>query len=299
MFDVDYDVMVQFLVGEMVLIYFDFKVVVMVYGKVVVLFDDVVVVECVMVLVLVVYDDVVVMWVLECWQVLGVKLVVLVQVCVELVLDCGDVVEVKCQLEMVFKFGGDDVWCQFGCVLVGVCDVVQVVWLFEVMVIFECLLVDECVWLVMSELGDWLGWWVYVLCIVNVVVVCFYFLVIYVWVVQMMLCVGDCVVVQVLFKQVIGCVFGDIYLCLVYVSMLVQGGDYLVVVKFLVSGKQSVDIYNLCVVLVVKVDDKVMLVMFYCQLQKLFEEICQFSVFLFGQLVEMQGLKDEVLVWYD
>lgn len=297
--DADHDVMAQLMAGEMALTHSDLKAAATAYGKAAALSDDAAVAERATALALAVHDDAAATRALERWQALGAKPAALAQARAELALDRGDAAEAQRQLETVLKLGGDDAWRQFGRVLVGTRDAAQAARLLEAMATPERLPADERAWLAMSELGDRLGRRAYALRIANAAAARFHSSATYAWAAQMTLRAGDRAAAQALLKQAIGRAPGDTHLRLAYASMLAQGGDYPAAAKFLASGKQSADIYNLRAALAAKADDKATLAMLYRQLQKSPEEIRQSSAFLLGQLAEMQGLKDEALAWYD
>ncbi len=297
--DADHDVMAQLMAGEMALTHSDLKTAAAAYGKAAALSNDPQVAERATALALAVHDDASATRALERWQALGAKPAALAQARAELALDRGDAAEARRQLERVLKLGGEDAWRQFGRVLVGARDSAQAARLLEALATPERLPADERAWLAMSELGDRLGRRAYALRIANAAAAHFHSSATYAWAAQMTLRAGDRAAAQALLKQAIARAPADTHLRLAYATMLAQGGDYPAAAKFLAGGRQSADIYNLRAALAAQANDKQTLAMLYRQLQKSPPEIRRSSVFLLGQLAEMQGLKAAALAWYD
>ena len=297
--DAAHDVMAQLMAGEMALTHSDLKAAATAYGKATALSDDPQVAERATALALAVHDDTAAVRSIERWQALGATPAALAQARAALALDRGDGAEAQRQLELVLKFGGDDAWRQFGRVLVGARDAAQAARLLEALATPERLPADEHAWLAMSELGDRLGRRAYALRIAQAAAARFHSSATYTWAAQMTLRSGDRAAAQALLKKAIARAPGDVHLRLAYATMLAQGGDYPAAAKFLASGKQSADIYNLRAALAAQANDKQTLAMLYRQLQKSPDDIRQSSAFLLGQLAEMQDLKAEALAWYD
>ncbi len=297
--DADHDVMAQLMAGEMALTHSDLKTAAAAYGKAAALSSDPQVAERATALALAVHDDASATRALERWQALGAKPAALAQARAALALDRGDAAEAQRQLESVLKLGGEDAWRQFGRVLVGARDAAQAARLLEALATPERLPADERAWLAMSELGDRLGRRAYALRIANAAVARFHSSATYAWAAQMTWRAGDRAAAQALLKQAIARAPDDIHLRLAYATMLAQGGDYPAAAKFLASGKQSADIYNLRAALAAQANDQQTLAMLYRQLQTSPDDIRQSSAFLLGQLAEMQNLKAEALAWYD
>lgn len=297
--DADHDVLAQLLAAEMALTHSDLKTAAAGYGKAAQLSGDAQVAERATELALAVHDDAAAEKALARWQALGAPAPDLAQSRAQLALDRGDAAEARKQLEQLIALGGPDAWRRFGRVLVGARDSAQAARLLEAMATPERLPDDERAWLAMSELGERLGRRDYALRIGKAAVQRFRTPTTYAWTAQMMLRSGDRAGAKDLLHRAIVDHPDETRLRLAYATMLAQGGDYPAAAKFLASGKQSADIYNLRAALAAKANDRRTLAMLYRQLKQSSQDIRDASAFLLGQLAEMQGMKQEALDWYD
>ncbi|MEW5834815.1 MAG: tetratricopeptide repeat protein [Pseudomonadota bacterium] len=297
--DADHDVLAQLLAAEMALTHSDLKTAAAGYGKAAQLSGDAQVAERATELALAVHDDAAAEKALARWQALGAPAPDLAQSRAQLALDRGDAAEARKQLEQLIALGGPDAWRRFGRVLVGARDSAQAARLLEAMATPERLPDDERAWLAMSELGERLGRRGYALRIGKAAVQRFHTPTTYAWTAQMMLRSGDRAAAKDLLHRAIVDHPDETRLRLAYATMLAQGGDYPAAAKFLASGKQSADIYNLRAALAAKANDSKTLAMLYRQLKQSSQDIRDASAFLLGQLAEMQGMKQEALDWYD
>ncbi len=297
--DADHDVLAQLLAAEMALTHSDLRAAAAGYGKAAQLSGDAEVAERATELALAVHDDTAAEKALARWQALGAPAVDLAQSRAELALDRGDAAEARRQLEQLITLGGQDAWRRFGRVLVGARDAAQAARLLEAMATPDRLPDDERAWLAMSELGERLGRRGYALRIAKAAVQRFHTPTTYAWTAQMMLRSGDRVGAKDLLHKAIVDHPDETRLRLAYATMLAQGGDYPAAAKFLASGKQSADIYNLRAALAAKANDHKTLAMLYRQLKQSSQDIRDASAFLLGQWAEMQGMKQAALDWYD
>lgn len=297
--DSDHDVLAQLLAGEMALTHSDLKAAATAYGKASQLSRDPAVAERATVLALAVHDDDAAETALARWQSLGAKPAPLAQGRAQLALDRGDASEARRQLERLVTSGDDQAWRLFGRALVGARDQAQAARLLEAIATPERLPNEEQAWLAMSELGDRLGRHAYAVKLARAAAERFKTAATYAWAAQATLHAGDRDGARALLQKAIARSPDDTHLRLAYATMLAQGGDYPAAARFLARGRQSSEIYNLRAALAAQAHDRKTLAALYRQLKQSSAAIRHGSVFLLGQLAEMQGLKADALAWYD
>lgn len=297
--DAEHDVLAQLMAGEMALTRTDLKSASQHYNKAMALSDDPKVAERAAGLAIAVHDGEAAERALDRWQALGAAPAAVAQGRAQLALDRGDTAEAQRQLQRLLDTGNQDAWRQFGRVLVGARDQAQAGRLLEALATPERLPNDERAWLAMSELGEQLGRHAYAVDIANAAVQRFASAETYAWAAQMKFKAGDregarALLLKALVKQP-----GDVRLRLTYAGLLSQAGEYAEAGRVLAKGPQDADIYAMRVGLAAHQRDGKALTALYRQIKEAAPDVRQASVYLLGQLAEMQRRPDEALAWYD
>lgn len=297
--DGDHDLVAQLMAGEMALTHSDLKAAAVAYGKASALSDDPKVSARAAELALAVHDSARAQAAIARWQKLGAGPADLAKARAQLALDQGDAAQARQQLEQLVDSANVDGWPQFGRVLIGARDQAQAVRLLEAIATPERLPADPQAWMAMSELGERFGRPAYALRIADAAAQHFKTAQTYAWAAQMHFKADEHPQGRALMRQAVGKAPDDIKLRLAYASMLAQDHDYAEAAKWLAKGPQNTRTFELRAALAAHTHDTRTLAALYRQLQQAPASEREESVFLLGQLAEMQGLRDEALNWYD
>lgn len=297
--DADHDLLAQLLAGEMALNRTDLPAAATFYTRAMALSDEPEVAERAAGLAIAVHDMPGAQRALDRWQSLGAKPSALAQARAELALDRGDGDEATRQLERLLASGDPDAWRQFGRVLLGARDQAQAARLLETLATPQRLPNDPKAWLAMSELGQKLGRPAYAMQIAKAALQRFKTPETYAWAAQMTFREGDHTGARSLLREAISHHPDNIPLRLGYAGMLSDAGDMATAVSVLGHGPQNADTYALRAALAARTDDKKTLAALYRQLQDAPPEVRQHSVYLLGQLAQMQHRDADALNWYD
>ncbi|RCS29005.1 hypothetical protein DEO45_13105 [Rhodanobacter denitrificans] len=297
--DADHDLLAQLLAGEMALTRTDLKAASDYYGKAAALSNDPKVAERAASLAVAVHDGEAARRALGRWQALGADPASIAQVRAQLALDQGQADEAQRQLELLIGTGDKDAWRQFGRVLVGARDQAQAARLLETLATPQRLPADAHAWLAMSELGDRLGRHAYAARIANAAMQRFRSAETYAWAAQMKFKDGDRDGARALLQKALAKAPEDSQLRLAYAGMLSQAGDYTGASRLLARGPQDANIYAMRAGLAAHEKDGNALAALYRELEKAAPAVRESSVYLLGQLAEMQHRDAEALAWYD
>ncbi|WP_254423839.1 tetratricopeptide repeat protein [Rhodanobacter sp. C03] len=296
--DADHDVLAQLLAGELALGHTDLTAASGYYAKAMVLSNDPQVAERAAKLAIAVHDAAAAQQALDRWQALGATPVAMAEARAELSLDRGDADEARRQLELLIGSTDKDAWRQFGRVLVGARDQAQAARLLEALATPQRLPSDAQAWLAMSELGDKFGRHAYAMQIADAAVQRFKSAETYAWAAQMKFRDGDHAGAAALLQKALAKAPQNAQLRVAYAGMLSQGGDYAGATRVLEHGPQNAEVYSLRAALAARNNDNKTLAVLYQQLQKAPQDVRQQSLYLLGQLAEMQHRDAEALAWY-
>jgi tetratricopeptide (TPR) repeat protein len=296
--DAEHDVLAQLLAGELALGRTDLPAAQGYYDKAMALSDDPHVAERAVELAIAVNDEVAAQRALDRWQALGAQPATMAQARAELALARGDTAAAQSELTLLVDSGGKDAWRQLGRVLLGARDQAQAARLLEVLATPARLPAEASAWLAMSELGDKFGRHAYALQIAAAALQRFQSAETYAWMAQLKFKDGDHAGARTLLQKAIARAPQNVQLRLAYASMLSQAGDYAGAAKWLAGGPQNAETYALRVALAAHTKDSQALTALYRQLQQAAPAIREHSVFLLGQLAEMQHRDAEALAWY-
>ncbi|MDE1893642.1 MAG: tetratricopeptide repeat protein [Xanthomonadaceae bacterium] len=296
--DLEHDLLAQLLAGEMALGRSDLKQASGYYDKAMALSRDPKVAERAAALAIAVHDGNAAQRALDRWQLLGARPAELAQSRAELALDRGDADEARRQLERLLASGAKDAWRRFGRVLLSARDQAQAARLLETLATPQRLPGDQQAWLAMSELGDKLGRHAYAVRIADGAVRRFGSAETYAWAAQMKFKAGDRRGAQALLRKALAKAPGDLRLRIAYAGTLVQAGDDAAAARLLEHGPQNAAIYAMRAGLAARSNDTRALAALYRQLQKAPADVRSQSLYLLGQLAEMQHLDSQALAWY-
>lgn len=296
--DASHDLLAQLLAGEMALNRNDLKAASDAYAGAMALSDDPKVAERAAGLATAVHDNEAARRALDRWQTLGAKPAAMADARATLALDQGDSQEARRQLELLTGSGDKDAWRQFGRALLGARDQAQAGRLLEALATPQRLPADAHAWLAMSELGEKFGRHAYAMKTAKAAMRRFQSAETYAWAAQMEFKDGNQAGARSLLRQALAKAPKNTHLRVAYASMLSQAGDDGAAVRLLKQGPQSTETYALRAALAARADDHKALATLYRQLQQAAPDVRENSVYLLGQLAEMQHLDDQALDWY-
>ncbi len=297
--DAEHDVLAQVLAGEMALTRADLPAAAGFYGRAMTLSRDPDIAARAAELALAIHDDDAAGRALDKWQSLGAKPAEMAQARAQLALDRGDRVQAQRELERLLASGDKNAWRQFGRVLVGARDQAQAARLLEALATPQRLPADPLAWLAMSELGEKMGLRAYAMQIGEAAMARFRTPDTYAWVARMKLGAGDSAGARALLQQAIKTAPTDVQLRLAYATLLGQTGNYVAATNVLKRGPQTADTYALRAALAAHDKDSKALAALYQQLQDATPHVREQSMYLLGQLAEMQHRDAEALAWYE
>ncbi len=296
--DAQHDLLAQLLAGEMALVHNDLHAASNHYDRATGLSRDPRVAQRAVELALAVHDQDAASRALARWQSLGASPAQVAQARAALAVDRGDTAAAREQLQRLLATGDKDAWRQFGRVLVGARDQAQAAQLLEALATPQRLPGDVQAWLTMSELGEKLGRHAYALNVAEAAVKRFGSAEAYAWAAHLKFNQGDRAGASALLQRAIAKDPSDARLRLAYAGLLGQAGNYAAAKATLEHGPQTAAVYELRAALAAQNKDDKTLIALYRQLQKAAPDVRESSVYLLGQLAEMQHRPDEALTWY-